>query len=252
MSRWCRGCASFRQQISPSLRSCKPFRLCLEVDIALVHRYPGNELEQYREMAREIELGFLRSASLARGPFPATGNDLLQAALTIHKAIFQSGDPEIAGRLRTRDVYFGTGINQMKGVQPTEIERSFGALDVQLPPSADRAQVAAWGARMLHRFFAIHPFEDGNGRVARRLLEWGVECGNRWAFVGHLRTSPGEVREYVQALEYAHRHAPNSESSKATPFVNHLQYLTRWLEARIAEMDFEEATEPPEALEFSF
>lgn len=244
MSRWCGGCALSRQQVSPSFRSCKPFRLCLEVDISLVYRYPGRDLEEYREMAREIELGYWRSARVARGPFPATGNELLQAALKIHEAIFQNASPEIAGRLRTRDVYFG--IHRLKGVQPAEIVRSFGAMSVQLPPPGDRSLVAAWGARMLHRFFAIHPFEDGNGRVARRLLEWGVEMGDRWAFVGYPRTSSREVRGYVQALRYADRHAPNSENWEAKPFLNHLKYLTRWLEARIAEkLDLEEAAEPP-------
>jgi fido (protein-threonine AMPylation protein) len=248
MSRWCRGCESFRRRISPPLGTCKPFRLCLAVDVSLLDRYPGRDLEEYREMAREIELGYLRSARLARGPFPATGKDLLEAAVAVHLAIFKNGDPEIAGRIRIGDVYFGSGINQMKGIQPTEIERSFQVMDTRLPLSGDRLQMATWGARMLHRFLAIHPFDDGNGRVARRLLEWGIEIGDRWTFAGHHRTSRRESRQYVQALQYADRHAPHSTNLKATPQVNHLQYLTRWLEKRIVErIDPEEALEPPAA-----
>lgn len=246
MSRWCRGCATFRRLVSPPLRTCKPFRLCLAVDIALMERYPGRDLEEYREMGRDIELGYVRSAELARGPFPANGKDLLEAAQAIHKVIFQNGDPQIAGQIRTADVYFGTGINQMKGVPPSEIGRRFQLMDPRLPPSGDRGQMASWGARLLHRFLAIHPFDDGNGRVARRFLEWGIEFGDRWMFAGHLRTSSRGVRKYVQALQYADRHAPGSANPKATALVNHLQYLTRWLDKRIVErIDPEEAPEPP-------
>lgn len=252
MSRWCRGCPKFCRLVSPSLGTCKDFRLCLAVDGALLNRYPGRALEEYREMAREIELGYLRSARLAQGPFPTTGKELLGAALAVHSAIFQNGDPAIAGRIRTGDVYFGTGINQMKGLEPRKIERGFYVMDVRLPPSGDRLQMVHWGARMLYRFLAIHPFDDGNGRVARRLLEWGIDSGHRWTFAGHQRTSSREIRKYVQALQYADRHAPYSASLKARPLVNHLQYLTRWLEKRIVEInDPEEALEPPAARRLS-
>ncbi len=246
MSRWCRDCAVSRLKVLPQLRTCKSFRLCKEVDLSLLHRYPGQALETYRQMAREIEIGYLRSQLLTRAPFPATGSALLEEALRIHRITFQSGDPAIAGLLRTRDVYFGSGENEMKGTAPSAIESGFSRMEVQLPRSGDRSPWAQWGASLLHRFFAIHPFEDGNGRVARRLLEWGLESGGRWELSGYSRTSSRDVRGYVQALEYAHRHAPASGNAKARPFVNHLRFLTHWLEVRLSERnDLEEATEPP-------
>ena len=55
------------------------------------------------------------------------------------------------------------------------------------------------GAWLHHRFAQIHPFPDGNGRVARALLAWHLERSD-WPQVA-VRRSGRE--QYIDCLEYA-------------------------------------------------
>lgn len=56
--------------------------------------------------------------------------------------------------------------------------------------------VAAW---LHHRFTQIHPFQDGNGRVARALLTWHMAKENYLPIV----VSREDRTQYIEALEHA-------------------------------------------------
>ena len=72
---------------------------------------------------------------------------------------------------------------------------------------------AAW---LHHRFTQIHPFQDGNGRVARALLTWHLVRENYLPIV----ISRDEKDRYIDALECA-------DSGDLNPFVGFLVRLQR-------------------------
>ncbi len=84
-----------------------------------------------------------------------------------------------------------------------EIERS--------SDSFHRLLVAAW---LHHRFTQIHPFQDGNGRVARALLTWQLAKDGYLPIV----VSRDDRRQYIEALESA-------DSGALDPFVEFIVRL---------------------------
>ena len=87
--------------------------------------------------------------------------------------------------------------------------------------------VAAW---LHHRFTQIHPFEDGNGRVARALLTWHLARDEYLPVV----ISRDRKDEYIKALEIA-------DSGNLNTFVNFIVGLERQIISKALE---EESTEP--------
>ena len=67
------------------------------------------------------------------------------------------------------------------------------------------------GAWLHHRFTQIHPFQDGNGRVARALLTWHLVKEGYWPIV----VSRDDRTRYIGSLEQA-------DSGNLTPFVEFL------------------------------
>lgn len=89
---------------------------------------------------------------------------------TIHKFLMKRLDSRIAGKIRKVDVFIGGG----KGSNPEEIENELKDLckfqpanpkKYDLPHSNENA-VKDWHIQ----FEKIHPFEDGNGRTGRILM----------------------------------------------------------------------------------
>lgn len=73
--------------------------------------------------------------------------------------------------------------------------------------------VSAW---LHHRFSQIHPFQDGNGRVARALLTWHMAKNDYLPVV----ISRDEREEYIESLEHA-------DSGDLMPFFNLIVRLER-------------------------
>ena len=70
--------------------------------------------------------------------------------------------------------------------------------------------VAAW---LHHRFTQIHPFQDGNGRVARALLTWHLAKEEYLSIV----VTQGDRKQYIECLETA-------DAGDLNPFV---QFIVR-------------------------
>ena len=88
----------------------------------------------------------------------------LETILGLHKRIMSKLNPEIAGKIRTCGVYVGNYV-------ATSWTIVSGMLDewiLHAPDSITEEQI-----RKDHIMFeGIHPFEDGNGRTGRMLLNW--------------------------------------------------------------------------------
>lgn len=236
MSRRCSGCAALRDQVSPRWDSCKDKRLCDVVDPALLHRYPRESTKDYQDRARFIEVAHVQALQEYQGreAFPVQGHELVECSKAIHELIFGVGDPLIAGKFRTHPCTFGRPGHERYGSSPDEILRDMCAFNPGLPPTTLK-DARWWGANFLHRFFAIHPFTDGNGRVARLLLIWGIEES------GDLRLSEnwfdrGAERRYVRALEHAHANYRGEGRQPHVAGQHYLRPLSQWLSGRLAEI----------------
>lgn len=122
----------------------------------------------------------------------------LQTALELHETVFHGIHPD-AGRWRTVNVRIRGSRHtppRMEKVVPllSEWEAEYGKRDLRADP------VLPLGAWMHHRFEAIHPLRDGNGRVGRLLLNLHLLKHN-WPPVHVL---PPDRDRYLDSLERGH------------------------------------------------
>lgn len=240
------------------VESCKRKRLCDTFDVALVDTIPGRSIGEYRELHREIVEGAVRARFVAESAsYPASDGEFIALLQRLHLELF-GAIPSIAGRFRRagEDVWFGgERAHRIRGADAQNIEPALR--DIFQKCSDGRAALASSdpliAARVIadffERFFRVHPFTDGNGRIARAFAGIALRDGGSWSFTQASDRVAGKMRRrYVKALEYAHRYAPQSEDPRHRRGVRHLAPLTHWvalgLEATPCDVGAE-ADEPP-------
>jgi len=83
---------------------------------------------------------------------------------------------------------------------PEEIEKQMKQMDEWIVANRDQMHPVEFAAQLHKRFVFIHPFEDGNGRVARLIMNLALlQDGYMLAIV-----PPVLRHEYIQLLEKAH------------------------------------------------
>lgn len=122
-----------------------------------------------------------------------------QAALKMHELFYQNIESEYAGRYRDIRVIV-TG-SHYPVADPEEIPEKMGQLFGWIRKERERYHPVEFAAKLHKRFVFIHPFKDGNGRVARLLMNLAlIQDGYLPAIV------PPVLRlDYVSLLERAHR-----------------------------------------------
>ncbi|WP_276819189.1 Fic family protein [Mailhella massiliensis] len=128
-----------------------------------------------------------------------------QDILTLHRLFFCKIQEEQAGVYRGSRI-FVTG-SAHKFPSPEEVPALMKEFVEQAPRWREMYHPVEYAARLHQRLVAIHPFVDGNGRVARLLMNLALLQS------GHLVTViPPVLRsEYIETLETSHRHM--------TPFI---------------------------------
>lgn len=124
--------------------------------------------------------------------------------LEIHRRMFESTHPDVAGRMKTKRVAIEGGLYAVKTLPPEKAERFLR----ELCDRTNRSLVAGDTSRFLTTaefildFLAIHPFHDGNGRTARLLSTYLLErSGYHFARFYPLDTVILENRDaYYEAL----------------------------------------------------
>ena len=112
---------------------------------------------------------------------------------------YQNIEPEYAGRYRDVRVLI-TG-SQYPVAIPEKVQKEMDGLFEWVRKERDRYHPVEFAAQLHKRFVFIHPFKDGNGRVARLLMNLAlIQDGYLPAVI------PPILRgDYVVSLERAHR-----------------------------------------------
>jgi len=230
--------------------SCRERRLCDEVDLSLVELRPDLSLEEHRQLAELPSLNEFDAMLSAYNLMPAAQQDedgFVRLIREVHRELFSGVPLDAVGEFRADPVHLDVRPEDVfQGVEPRLIEpelRSLWGRIHRFRPPSNRDAFATWGAIFLQRFFAIHPFSDGNGRTARLLL--AVAALRVDLFIGAWPTSGKGRREYLRALRRAHASCgltsrgrdERIERDGFTP-------LRHWLWKLISYIEPEEA-EPP-------
>ena len=118
----------------------------------------------------------------------------------------QSGDRDLIvepGELRRDDVIVGKHVPPEPEAIP-ELLRFFA--EQYDPARHDRIRQVLAMAAMHHRFLWIHPFADGNGRIARLLIDayllrCGLDAGGLWSPVRGLSRAHDEYKRFLSLAD---------------------------------------------------
>lgn len=168
---------------------------------------------------------------------------------TIHKSVFGHSNLLFAGNIRKEAVYVGSGANEFQGSLAENIKADLITLYQNSFPSLNTLQTCSertflrYCARFMEELLKIHPFLDGNGRLTRLFLYFFAKHSGKYRFRS-FNTDPESIREYLNALEYGHRHniptvAGESNGNKKDPFA----LLYKWLAKHIDQKPINEKTE---------
>lgn len=257
----CSECEALRKTLLTPYPSCKRSRLCDLVDPALLEHRHCPTLEGYRVLSELIDRGTvlmgLELNALTTWPGDFQGfSELLRGS---HRKLLGSALPGIAGRFRAEGetvTFGGAGAHRREGVSSERIEPELRRLYADTVFSAfasdDDHAVAMASARFLARFFRIHPFNDGNGRVGRAMIGLFCRLGGKY-WLPRFDTSPRSRRRYLKALQYAHRYADEEAWRRQNPRCPPL-FLAIWLRHQLEpapSVDLEEMGPPSLIPEFN-
>lgn len=254
--RWprCNGCTTLRHFVTPAWKSCKTLRLCQQVDPEIIHLATFKTIDELREIAKEIDDGHARASDYVSNlrQFPESDDAFLELLQELHDWIFRAAFPSFAGRFRRRGevVYFGGDNNshRLEGAAPdqieTELRQLYNIVRVELDSEQllNKSGISQLAARFLEKFFRIHPFRDGNGRIGRLMMKLLCESTGRVRMLVLFRETRCR-RHYMHALEYAHRHAPDSAAPEKRRIQNPFFGLKRWIGDRLIEISDEDELE---------
>jgi fido (protein-threonine AMPylation protein) len=164
---------------------------------------------QSNHAAIRSELG--RLAFLPFNDFENFRNFLIET----HKAIFEGTGLTVFGRFREvgEGMVLDTGNHVFQGTHPQQIETRLAIVHEQvLHPLlhcdvGNEERVIFLCSKFIVDFFAVHPFNDANGRIARLVIEMVLRV--KLQLVVNWPSSGKKRRQYLKALRYAHRRRLN-------------------------------------------
>ncbi len=151
----------------------------------------------------------------------------------------------VPGRLRTRDVRVGRHVPISPGALPRFMTR-FEAVYSRLGKSDGILAAAA----AHHRLLWIHPFLDGNGRVARlmshAMLLATLDTGGVWSVARGLARNEARYKELLTACDLARRNDLDGRGNLGEEAL--MEFIAFFLTTCIDQVDFMERLVQPERL----
>jgi Fic family protein len=161
----------------------------------------GKPLKDHLEALDHFDaLRYMRG--IARGAVPIGESDIRN----LHRLVMQRSNPEIAGRYADQGRFVATDQGRQGFPSPAEVPALMGDLAAWLA-AAPAMPETAFGAH--RRLVEIHPFNDGNGRTARLLMNLILIRG-RYPPVA---VRPADRPAYIRALQ-----DPALQDPRAEPF----------------------------------
>jgi Fic family protein len=245
----CRSCDRIRDTyLAERLEyRCEDEPLCHFLDERLAELVGRTSAASHRQLAERVQYGHNTALTeLGEWRLPKTANEFAELLLRAHAKIF---DPEIfyfGGRFRVagEPILFGDGRHERSGVLAEDIRDRLDGLFSRVLSNTDwgkirRRSVTRACAMFLEDFFGIHPFLDGNGRVARLMVRLFVRETERFEilrFQDHGHDDPA----YIAALEQAH-----DDRELSGEIYGAYEDLMAWIDRQIQEKPVSSELEEP-------
>lgn len=147
--------------------------------------------------------------------------------LTMHQMFYEGIEKEFAGKYRDIDVFI-TG-SKYPVAEPRHIQTEMEKLFTWIEEKRAKFHPVVFAAQLHKRFVFIHPFKDGNGRIARLIMNTAlIQDGFMLAVI-----PPILRHEYIQLLEKAHRDDKHFEEFIAERVIESQKEIMRLLHMSI-------------------
>ena len=151
--------------------------------------------------------------------------------LTMHQMFYESIEKEYAGRYRDMDVFISG--SKYPVVETKRIQAEMDELFHWIATQRERIHPVEFAAQLHKRFVFIHSFKDGNGRIARLIMNAAlIQDGFLLAVI------PPVLRlEYIELLEKAHKDDKPFEQFIAERVIESQKEVMRLLHIQIPKLD---------------
>lgn len=153
--------------------------------------------------------------------------------------------PIVPGELRDRDVQVGRLIAISPGSVPRFLERMHGAYE-----KAGRTEAILAAACAHHRFLWVHPFVDGNGRVARlmsyAMLRRSLDTRGLWSVARGLARQEAAYKMHLANCDLPRRNDLDGRGTLSEEAL--AEFVAFFLQVCIDQVDFMEKLMQPERL----
>ena len=151
--------------------------------------------------------------------------------LMMHQLFYASIEKEYAGKYRDMDVFISG--SKYPVAETKHIQAEMDGLFQWIRNERNQIHPITFAAQLHKRFVFIHPFKDGNGRIARLLMNTAlIQDGYLLAII-----PPVLRHEYIELLERAHRDDQSFEQFVAERVIESEKEIMRLLHIPIPKLD---------------
>jgi Fic family protein len=151
--------------------------------------------------------------------------------LTMHQMFYENIEKEYAGKYRDIDVFISN--SKYPVTEPKGIQEEMDRLLQWIVTARNSVHPVKFAAQLHKRFVFIHPFKDGNGRIARLIMNTVlIQDGYLLAVI-----PPILRHEYVELLEKAHRDDKFFEQFIAERIIESQKEIMRLLHIPIPKLN---------------